>query len=135
MGRLNIYKKKYNTIEGVEDVFGQLVTKRYVDESEGVALIRKLVFATQHLNAANIINLPKDTWGHGDFKPENILLHQDTNQFYFIDSDMHWKPGVVDVAKMVSRTLALGLGGSIPIEVLHKNVSSFLKGYYGEEPI
>ncbi|MEK7597063.1 MAG: hypothetical protein AAB441_00270 [Patescibacteria group bacterium] len=135
LDRLTIYKNKYATPEGIKQVFSILVTKGYLDPSELNDVTDKLAASMQKTISSDIFNLPKDTWGHGDVKPENILLAQNSSQFYFIDNDMHSMPAVLDLGKMVSRTLAIGLGNNVPIEILSANIKMFLKGYYDNEPI
>lgn len=135
LDRVTIYQNKYATIKGIEEVFAPLVVKGYLDPSELNDVISKLVASMDKTVSSNIFNLPKDTWGHGDVKPENILLVEASSRFYFIDNDMHLMPAVLDLGKMVSRTLAIRFGNSIPIEALSAHIGMFLRGYYGGESI
>lgn len=135
LDRFTIYKNKYATSKGIEQVFNALVTKGYLDFSELNGVTDKLIASMQKTVSSDIFNLPKDTWGHGDVKPENILIAQDSRRFHFIDNDMHLMPAVLDLGKMVSRTFMIGLGNNVPIEILSANIGMFLKGYYGNEPI
>lgn len=128
LDRLDGYKKRYSTAEGIQKEFEPLFVNGYLDPDSDIGVLGLLEGAVSKLNQSGVLELPRDTWGYGDFKPENVLL---SNQggIFLVDNDLHLKPALVDVAKMVSRSLAICFDGSGDPGGVSKHLSEFMTGY------
>lgn len=135
LNKLSMYKARYASIEGLEKAFKPLETNGYMSAQEVDMLLQQLILSMRRLNQSPVFDLPKDTWSHGDMKPENVLIHEETNAFYFIDNDMQLQAQVIDPARMVSRIIALGINQEMSEVYLQGICEEFLRGYYGNEAI
>lgn len=128
LDRIRRYQTRYSTAEGLQTAFQPLFSNGYIDLKSGNEVLGLLADAASKLNSSGVLNLERDTWGHGDFKPENVV-QSDQGELFLIDNDFHKKPAVVDVAKMISRSLALCFDRSHDPSKIVGQLSEFIAGY------
>lgn len=127
--RIRRFQTRYSTPDGINRAFRPLFDNGHLDSLEADDVWNKISNVVARINSSPALAFARDTWGHGDFKPENVLVANDGERVYFVDNDFHKKPGIVDVAKMVSRTVALGLNQSTNPDSIIQAATLFLEGY------
>lgn len=128
LDRISRYQARYSTLEGLQRAFQPLFINRHLDAQSVNEALNLLAESVASINRSGVISLKRDTWGHGDFKPGNVI-HSDQDEIFFIDNDLHEKSAVVDVAKMISRALALCFDRSCNPERIVEDLSEFIAGY------
>lgn len=129
LDRTRGFQNKYATPDGIKKAFQPLFSNGYIPYSSEDITLGKIFETVTRLSNSPSLKYPRDTWGHGDFKPENILISSDGRNIYFVDNDFHKKAGIVDVGKMISRTMALCLDQSVDPDVTTQAATLFLEGY------
>lgn len=128
LDRISRYQARFSTPEGLRRAFQPLFINRHLDAQSVNEMLDLLAESIASINRSGVLSLKRDTWGHGDFKPGNVI-HSDQGEIFFIDNDFHEKSAVVDVAKMISRALALCFDRSCNPERIVDDLSGFIAGY------
>lgn len=133
---------RYDTLRKFNERFGHNVMERtlkmlfdqnHVGNSNSTLLISLLHSITQ-LRGSKIFALEPSVWAHGDCQPGNIIIGAN-NRITFIDNDAHLQAPLLDVAKLISRTIVAGRQHGVPQHEVQQGIQEFLDGYYQGEPI
>lgn len=131
LDRMDRYETRYMTAEGIEKAFQPLLQNGYVDQKSYDVIAGLLMDIASRVRQSEVLALARDTWGHGDFKPENVML-ADHGGIILLDNDLHKKPAIIDVAKMISRSLALCFDGQQDPDKITAALLEFIAGYTTE---
>lgn len=128
LDRISRYQTRYTTQAGLQRAFQLLLSNGYLDLRSVNEVLGLLSEVTSAIDSSGVLSLERDTWGHGDLKPENVV-QSSQGELYFIDNDFHKKPAVVDVAKMISRSLALCFDRVQDPDKIVEQLSEFIVAY------
>ncbi len=128
------FQEYFGTDNSTEATIRQLFDRNHLGKND-IDLIADIFSAAAVLNRSHVMQLPRDTWSHGNFQPSNIILRDSDEKVAFIDNATHLQPAIVDVAKMISRTLALGMREGVAMDRIASGLQEFVTGYYGAEPV